>query len=300
MDDREFGEYVRGLFAELPAARLRRRGAGAGDRLPLGAARRLLPPDRAGHRAAREMSPAERDAAIAEHTAAPTSGCRCSRSAPTARPTVLRAQVRPLPRGGDRAVLASPAACTSSTSASPPSRRSTARCRRRSSPAPGRRSASTILWVTPAQFTQLAWSELSYRLGRLRDALRGRRGRRRLRRGARLRLALRRLPRRRRARRPGGGPGRGPHGADADPGAGARRRGGAGDRARGERGDRWSGPSSRTSPGSSRAWSRPSTANPCPSPPSAGRRSPLGPPCVQLYRPVCPSMKRSVRNGAAH
>jgi hypothetical protein len=35
-------------------------------------------------------------------------------------------------------------------------------------PSPGTAVSTTLLWVTPAQFTQLTWSELSYRLGRLR------------------------------------------------------------------------------------------------------------------------------------
>jgi hypothetical protein len=35
-------------------------------------------------------------------------------------------------------------------------------------PSPGTAAGATLLWVTPAQFTQLAWSEISYRLGRLR------------------------------------------------------------------------------------------------------------------------------------
>jgi hypothetical protein len=35
-------------------------------------------------------------------------------------------------------------------------------------PSPGTAVAATVLWVTPAQFTQLAWSEISYRLGWLR------------------------------------------------------------------------------------------------------------------------------------
>lgn len=34
-------------------------------------------------------------------------------------------------------------------------------------PSPGTAVATTLLWVTPTQFTQLTWSELSYRLGRL-------------------------------------------------------------------------------------------------------------------------------------
>ncbi|HEX7293922.1 MAG TPA: hypothetical protein VF259_05210, partial [Solirubrobacterales bacterium] len=35
-------------------------------------------------------------------------------------------------------------------------------------PSPGTAVRTTLLWVTPAQFTQLTWSELHYRLGRLR------------------------------------------------------------------------------------------------------------------------------------
>ncbi len=35
-------------------------------------------------------------------------------------------------------------------------------------PSAGTAVSAAILWVTPAQFTQLTWSELSYRLGRLR------------------------------------------------------------------------------------------------------------------------------------
>lgn len=35
-------------------------------------------------------------------------------------------------------------------------------------PSPGTKVCATVLWVTPTQFTQLVWSELSYRLGRLR------------------------------------------------------------------------------------------------------------------------------------
>jgi hypothetical protein len=35
-------------------------------------------------------------------------------------------------------------------------------------PSPDTKVAAMLLWVTPTQFTQLTWSELSYRLGRLR------------------------------------------------------------------------------------------------------------------------------------
>lgn len=35
-------------------------------------------------------------------------------------------------------------------------------------PSPGTRVSAAMLWVSPAQFVQLAWSEITYRLGRLR------------------------------------------------------------------------------------------------------------------------------------
>lgn len=35
-------------------------------------------------------------------------------------------------------------------------------------PSPGTAVRATVLWVTPVQFTQLTWSELNYRLGKLR------------------------------------------------------------------------------------------------------------------------------------
>jgi hypothetical protein len=35
-------------------------------------------------------------------------------------------------------------------------------------PSPGTGVCATVLWITPDQFTQLTWSEISYRLGRLR------------------------------------------------------------------------------------------------------------------------------------
>jgi hypothetical protein len=36
-------------------------------------------------------------------------------------------------------------------------------------PSPGTAVGATVLWVRPAQFTQLAWSEITYRLGKLRS-----------------------------------------------------------------------------------------------------------------------------------
>ncbi len=60
-------------------------------------------------------------------------------------------------------------------------------------PSPGTAAGATVLWVTPAQFTQLTWSEFTYRLGRLRTRFEVEETGTELRRGAGLRLPLRRL-----------------------------------------------------------------------------------------------------------
>ena len=204
MDDRRFGEYVRGLADALPVREYEdgalARALGYPWERPVGSYRL----SDAAVDLLEEMSPAERDEAIALHSGGERLPLLAIGS--NGAPDVLRRKFahfpdRPRPRRCSRSTgrlhefdvgfAAQPALYGSLPATLFPS--------------PGTAVAATLLWVTPAQFTQLAWSELSYRLGRLRNPLRGRGGRRRLRRGARLRLALRRLPRRRRAGRPGGG-----------------------------------------------------------------------------------------------
>ena len=140
-------------------------------------------------------------------------------------------------------------------------------------PSPGTEVRAAVLWVTAAQFTQLAWSELSYRLGRLRTRFAVDEG------GAAFDELLvfapasapswstASLPRWRRSPPAAGAPGRLPR---ADHG---RRRALAIGPRRGPR--RWSGRTSTTSGRSSRNWPRPSTGS---SQPFASERwSPFSP-----------------------
>ncbi len=165
MDDRRFGEYVRGLADALPA-REYEDGAltlalGYPWERPVGSYRLsdtevdLL----------EEMSPAERDEAIAQYSGGErlpllAIGSNCS-------PDVLRRKFAHFSERPDRAVLALSGrlhefdvgfAAQPALYGSMPAT---------IFPSPGTAVAATVLWVTPAQFTQLAWSELSYRLGRL-------------------------------------------------------------------------------------------------------------------------------------
>lgn len=167
MGDREFGEYMRSLVAALPARAyeaesLTRAIAYPWER-PAGSYRltdaRVEPLE--------QMPAAERDAAIAEYA---SDGLRLPVLAigSNGSPAVLERKFAHFPDAADRAVLvltgrlldfdvgvaAQPALYGSMPATLFPS--------------PGTTVAVALLWVTASQFTLLAWSELSYRLGRLR------------------------------------------------------------------------------------------------------------------------------------
>ena len=167
MDDRRFGEYVRGMVGDLP-----RREYGDGAlALALG-----YPWERpaVSYRLTdtavdllEEMSPAERDAAIAEYSGGGGERLPLLAIGSNGAPDVLRRKFAHFPDSADRAVLALTGrlhefdvgfAAQPALYGSLPATLF---------PSAGTAVATTLLWVTPAQFTQLAWSELSYRLGRL-------------------------------------------------------------------------------------------------------------------------------------
>ena len=167
MDNRRFGEYVRSLAGNL-AAREFDDGAlaraleypwkrpGGSYRLTDGRTELL-----------ERMSPAERDATIAEYSGGADQrlpllaiGSNCS-------PDVLGRKFAHFTDERDRALLALSGrlwefdvgfAAQPALYGSMPATLF---------PSSGTAVDATLLWVTPAQFTQLAWSELSYRLGRL-------------------------------------------------------------------------------------------------------------------------------------
>jgi hypothetical protein len=167
MEDREFGEYVRGLAARLPARTYEPEALALAIGYPWerpGGSYRLTA---AGTELLEEMGPAERDEAIAARSGGADErlpllaiGSNCS-------PDVLRRKFAHFAEERDREVLALTGslhefdvgfAAQPALYGSMPATLF---------PSPGTAVSATILWVTPAQFTQLAWSELSYRLGRL-------------------------------------------------------------------------------------------------------------------------------------
>jgi hypothetical protein len=167
MDDRRFGEYVRGLAGALPAREYDHgalaRALGYPWERPTGSYRL----SDAGVDLLEEMSPAERDEAIAEHSAGAGERLPLLAIGSNGAPDVLRRKFAHFPDRPDRAVLALSGrlhefdvgfAAQPALYGSMPATLF---------PSPGTAVAATVLWVTPAQFTQLAWSELSYRLGRL-------------------------------------------------------------------------------------------------------------------------------------
>jgi hypothetical protein len=166
MDDRRFDEYVRGLAGALPAREFEDGALALALGYPWERPAGSYRLSDAGVELLEEMSPAERDEAIAEHSGAGERlpllaiGSNCS-------PAVLRRKFAHFPEQPDREVLAltgrlhefdvgfaAQPALYGSLPATPFS-------------SPGTAVVATVLWVTRAQFTQLAWSELSYRLGRL-------------------------------------------------------------------------------------------------------------------------------------
>jgi hypothetical protein len=168
MDDRGFGEYLQTLADALPprayeATALARAFEYPWER-PTGSY--LLTP--AGVDLLKRMSPAERDAAIGEYAAGADERLPLLAIGSNGAPDVLVRKFAHFPEPTDRSVLvltgrlrdfdvgvaAQPAIYGSMPATLFAS--------------PGTAVRVALLWVTAAQFTQLAWSELSYRLGWLR------------------------------------------------------------------------------------------------------------------------------------
>jgi hypothetical protein len=166
MTDSEFRGYFRALIAALPS---REYGSEAFERAigypweRPGGSYRLTP---AGVDPLNAMSPAERDGAIAEYTG---QGERLPVLAigSNGAPRVLERKLAHFPEERDRSALVLTgrlhdfdvgfAAQPALYGALPAT----------IFPSPGTFAWASLLWVTPAQLTQLAWSELSYRFGRL-------------------------------------------------------------------------------------------------------------------------------------
>jgi hypothetical protein len=167
MDDARFREYVRGLAAELPPREYEqealRHALGYPWERPGGSFRL----SDAGVEPLERMSPAERDETIGEYSAGAEERLPLLAIGSNGAPDVLRRKFAHFPEPGDRSVLALTGrlhefdvgfAAQPALYGSLPATLF---------PSPGTAVCTTVLWVSATQFTQLAWSELSYRLGRL-------------------------------------------------------------------------------------------------------------------------------------
>jgi hypothetical protein len=169
MDDRRFAEYLRGVLASLPSrafeAAAYERAVGYPWARPEGSY--LLTGSEVEPLAA--MDPDRRGEVVSGLTAAGCGRVPLLAIGSNAAPQVLEAKFAHLDdEDGGRTVLALAGrlhdfdvgvAAQPALYGSMPAT---------IFPSPGTEVAATLLWVTPPQFTQLTWSELSYRLGRLR------------------------------------------------------------------------------------------------------------------------------------
>jgi len=167
-DDAEFERYLRTLLERLPAREFKpallARALGYPWARPPGS---YLLRD-AGTELLATMEPAARERTLAQFAGSASGRLPLLAIGSNAAPEVLTAKFAHFEAADNRAVLALSgrlhdfdvgAAAQPALYGSMPATLF---------PSPGTAVATTLLWVTPAQFTQLTWSELSYRLGRLR------------------------------------------------------------------------------------------------------------------------------------
>lgn len=168
MDDREFGEFIRLLISRVPtrtydAAALALAVAYPWER-PQGSY--LLSP--AGVEPLEALSAAERDRTV-ERFSSPDSGrLPILAIGSNAAPEALERKFAHFADEGDRTVLALTGRLHDFDVGVAPQPTIYGSMPATLFPSPRTAVCTTLLWVTPAQFTQLTWSELSYRLGKLR------------------------------------------------------------------------------------------------------------------------------------
>ena len=167
LDDNGFDEYLRALAAALPPrdydATVLERAIGYPWTRPVGSYRLTG----SGVEPLAELDAAEREAAIAELVSEAGGRLPVLAIGSNGAPEVLGRKFAHFEEEDDRTVLAltgrlhgfdvGVAAQPTIYGSMPATLFSS----------PGTAVCATLLWVTPAQFTQLAWSELHYRLGRL-------------------------------------------------------------------------------------------------------------------------------------
>jgi hypothetical protein len=168
MDDRQFEQFIRALVARVPSrafeAASLERAVGYPWARPAGSF--LL--TSAGVELLGDLSAGERERLLAQYLSDAGGRLAVLAIGSNAAPETLERKFAHFPEDDDRAVLALTGrlhdfdvgvAAQPALYGSMPATLF---------PSVGTAVSATVLWVTPAQCTQLAWSELSYRLGRLR------------------------------------------------------------------------------------------------------------------------------------
>jgi hypothetical protein len=168
MDDQQFGEFIRALIARVPPrpyeAAAFERAIGYPWVRPPGSY--LL--TRAGVELLGDMGADQRDRVLAEFTSDDGGRLPVLAIGSNAAPETLERKFAHFPQEDDRVALALTgrlhdfdvgAAAQPALYGSMPATLF---------PSQGTAVCATVLWVTLAQFTQLTWSELNYRLGKLR------------------------------------------------------------------------------------------------------------------------------------
>ena len=167
LDDRAFEELIRELAASLPRRRFSpadyERALGYPWERPRGSF--LLGP--AGVEPLEQMSPERRERTIAQLTA-PAGREPLLAFGSNGAPEVLARKFAHFPAEADRTVLVLSGRLHDFDVGASPQPAIYGSMPATLFPSHGTEARGAVLWVTPAQLTQLAWSELSYRLGRLR------------------------------------------------------------------------------------------------------------------------------------
>jgi hypothetical protein len=168
LDDARFAEFIRGVISELPARACDEaaiaRAIGYPWARPLGSY--LLNGDKL--EAFEAMPVDRREAVLAGFTSAGAGRVPVLAIGSNAAPETLQRKFAHFADDEDRAVLALTGRLRDfdvGVAAQPTMYGSMPATL---FPSPGAAVTTSLLWVTPAQFTQLAWSEITYRLGRLR------------------------------------------------------------------------------------------------------------------------------------
>lgn len=168
MDDRQFEELIRALVAEFPPRAYETASLAQAIAYPWTRPKGSYRVAGGEVQPLEGLSPAERERVLARFTSAGSGRLPVLAFGSNAAPETLERKFAHFPAEEDRAVLALTGrlhdfdvgvAAQPTVYGSMPATLF---------PSPGTAVGATVLWVTAAQFTQLAWSELSYRLGKLR------------------------------------------------------------------------------------------------------------------------------------